>query len=361
MGVARYGWDDIFGYQEIKARAKLLAKQEVDVLIIGETGTGKKLFAEAIHNSSTRNFKPFITVDLPSIPNHLFESELFGHKKGSFTDAREDKIGLIESASTGTIFLDEIGDLSLECQTKLLRLLEEKTIRRIGENFERNVDVRILMATNRNLRDDVSSGKFRADLLFRINKYVLEIPPLRKRAQDFREIAEGVWGRIIKMSTLSDNSSRFKSERLNNFREEEIALLWDYDWPGNIRQLEALLSRVFFYWRESNFKKHRFFLIEEELDNEKIMSNHSEFRRKSDPFEEMTKGRLSFWEVVHKRYLKHEISRDELKDIIIKGLEKSGWSFKRLLTLFNIKKADYKKFLNFLQGQGIKLMDLRQM
>ncbi len=360
MGVARYGWDDIFGYREIKARAKLLAKQEVDVLIVGETGTGKKLFAEAIHNSSTRNFKPFVTVDLPSIPTHLFESELFGHKKGSFTDAREDKIGLIESANLGTVFLDEIGDLSLEGQTKLLRLLEEKTIRRIGENFERNVDVRILMATNRNLRDDVSSGKFRADLLFRINKYILEIPPLRKRAQDFREIAEGVWGRIIKMSTLSDSSSRFKSERLDNFREEEIALLWDYDWPGNIRQLEALLSRVFFYWRESNFKKHRFFLIEEELDNEKIMSDHSEFRRKSDPFEEMTKGRLSFWEVVHKRYLKHEISRDELKDIIIKGLEKSGWSFKRLLTLFNIKAIEYKRFINFLQNQGIKLRDFRR-
>lgn len=360
MGVARYGWDDIFGYQEIKEKAKLLSKQDVDVLIIGETGTGKKLFAEAIHNNSSRKLKPFVTVQLTSIPDHLFESELFGHRKGAFTDAREDKIGLLESANLGTLFFDEIGDLALGCQAKLLRVLEEKKIRKVGENNERDVDIRFLIATNRDLWIDVSGGRFRADLLFRIWKYVLRIPPLRDRRKDFREIVEGLWRRIIRNNKQLILEEKLSCDFLKGFEKEEIALLSDYDFPGNVRQLEALLSRVFFYWKESEFKKSRLHLIKEEMAEGKGLSSQGKSWEKLDPYKEMVLNGLSFWEVVHKKYLNHEISKEELKEIIRKGLDKTGWSFKQLLSLFNIEPSAYKRFLNFLQNQGIKLKDLHR-
>ncbi|MGB9765632.1 MAG: sigma 54-interacting transcriptional regulator [Candidatus Saccharicenans sp.] len=366
MGAARCIWDDIYGYAEIKHQAKLLANHDVDILIIGETGTGKRLFAEAIHNGSSRKDKPFVTIEIPCIPTHLFESELFGHKRGAFTDAREDKVGLIESANSGTVFIDEIGDLPLDCQVKLLRVIEEKAIRRVGENAERKIEVRFIFATNKDLWQCVSGGSFREDLLFRISKHILEIPPLRKRQVDLPEIAEKIWQRIINSNGQNPCSKNILSFPVNSFTREELNILLGYHFPGNVRQLEGLLERVFLLWPSSSFNKARLEIIKAEIESEKnrwAKNKSPDTLNPSDNnfirlFNLMTQEGRSFWEVVHKSYLKHEISREDLKKIIRLGLEKSGWSFKGLLPLFNIREGEYKKFLNFLQGQRIKIREL---
>lgn len=198
VGEATFTWDDIFGYEDVKERAKALARRDEDILLIGESGVGKRLCANAIHNESKRRDKPFLTVEIPSIQASLLESELFGHKKGAFTDAKEDRAGIIESANSGTVFIDEVGDVSLEAQAKLLRVIEEKKLRRIGENFEREVDVRFIFATNKNLWKEVKSGRFRKDFLHRIEKNTLRIPPLRERREEIPIIARGLWERILK-------------------------------------------------------------------------------------------------------------------------------------------------------------------
>lgn len=344
----------------------MLAGQNVDILIVGETGTGKRLFAEAIHNGSPRKEKPFITIEISSIPSHLFESELFGHKKGAFTDAREDKTGLIESANSGTVFLDEIGDLPLDCQVKLLRVIEEKKVRRIGENVERKVDVRFIFATNKDLWQWVSAGSFRQDLLFRIGHYVLEIPPLRKRQKDLLKIAGGIWQKIINDNGQILSSKSFFDFPLKSFTKEEQDILLSYYYPGNMRQLKGLLNRVFLFWRSSSFKKSRLEILKAEVENERNRWEKNQYMIASSSnsdsylrlFNLMAQEGRSFWEVVHRSYIKHEISREDLKKIILLGLEKAGWSFKSLLPLFNIREDEYKKFLNFLQSQGIKIRDL---
>lgn len=367
MWAARFTWDDIYGYEEIKHQAVFLASQDVDILIIGETGTGKRLLAEAIHNGSLRKDKPFVSIQIPSIPTHLFESELFGHKKGSFTDAREDKVGLIESANSGTVFIDEIGDLPLECQVKLLRVIEEKTIRRVGENVERKIEVKFIFATNKDLWQLVTDGKFREDLLFRIAKHVLEIPPLRKKQVDLPEIAEKIWQRISNNSGQVRPKKNFNNSSFDSFTREELNILLSYHFPGNVRQLEGLLERIYMRWHTSSCKKSRLEIMKAEIESEKnrwAKKKHLETLDSGNNsyltlFNLMTQEGRSFWEVVHKSYLKHEISRDDLKKIIRLGLEKSGWSFRSLLPLFNIKEDKYKKFLNFLQAQGIKVRDFK--
>ena len=366
MWAARFGWGDIFGYEEIKLQAKFLASQDTDILIIGETGTGKKLFAEAIHNESSRKEKPFVTIETPSISSHLFESELFRHKKGAFTDAREDKTGLIENAHSGTAFLDEIGDLPLDCQVKLLRVIEEKKIRRVGENIERKVDVRFILATNKDLWQCVSAGAFRQDLLFRIARYVLEIPPLRKRQRDLPEIAWKIWQKIINNDGQILSRKSFFAFPFNSLTADEQDILSSYHYPGNVRELESLLNRVFLFWQSSSFNKPRLEILKAELEKEKNRWGKGQYLEASDSnndgylvlFNFMNQEGRSFWEVVHKSYIKHEISREDLKKIIRLGLEKSGWSFKSLLPLFNIKESQYKRFLNFLNKQKITLKTL---
>jgi transcriptional regulator with GAF, ATPase, and Fis domain len=367
MGAARFGWDDIFGYEEIKLQAKFLASRDVDILIIGETGTGKKLFAEAIHNESPRKKKPFVTIETPSICSHLFESELFGHKKGAFTDAKVDKTGLIEDAHSGTAFFDEIGDLPLDCQVKLLRVIEEKKMRRVGENIERRVDVRFILATNKDLWQCVSSGAFRQDLLFRISRYVLEIPPLRKRQRDLPEIVSKIWQKIINNDGQILSRKSFFAFPFDSLTADEQDILLSYHYPGNVRELESLLNRVFLFWQSSSFKRSRLEILKTEIEKEmnrwkrdkhlEISASHD--RRYLVLFNLMTQEGRSFWEVVHKSYIKHEISKEDLKKIIRLGLEKSGWSFKSLLPLFNVREEEYKKFLNFLQAQGIKIRNFK--
>jgi DNA-binding NtrC family response regulator len=210
---------------------EVFAPTDETILIVGETGTGKDLFAKKIHDLSSRKNNPFVAVNLASISSTLFESELFGHVKGSFTGANNDKVGYFEAANGGTIFLDEIGEIPKELQGKLLRAIQYNEIFRIGSAQSIKLDIRIVAATNRDLADDVSNGKFRADLYYRLNRGYISLPPLRKRGNDVILIAN----HIIKIANKKYNKNIF------GFSREAIAQLRHYYYPGNIRELENII------------------------------------------------------------------------------------------------------------------------
>lgn len=211
-----------------------VAKTTTSVLITGESGVGKELFAEQIHINSPRKNKPFIRINCAALAPSLLESELFGHVKGAYTDASSNRKGRFETADGGTIFLDEIGELPLELQSKLLRVLQEKTIERVGSSETINVDVRIIAATNKNLEQMVQEGKFRNDLYYRLNVVPIRIPPLRNRKEDIEAFAFFF-------------VNKFSAETKKNFigfTEDALKILYDYDWPGNVRELENSIERA---------------------------------------------------------------------------------------------------------------------
>lgn len=235
---AKYSFESIVGnsiqIEEVKYIAKKAARSKTTVLIKGETGTGKELFAHAIHYNSPRSVGPFIPVNCAAIPKDLLEAELFGYEDGAFTGAKQGgKPGKFELADNGTLFLDEIGDLPLEMQAKLLRVLENKEVERIGGTKSKNIDVRIIAATNKDLWKMTLDGEFREDLYYRLNVFMLEIPPLRERKEDIPLIATYLIKKLNKKLGLT----------VESFNQQVKQSLMQYDWPGNIRELANLLER----------------------------------------------------------------------------------------------------------------------
>lgn len=222
------------GMQEIFSQIKKVADLRTAILILGESGTGKELVANAIHHNGSRSQKPFVAVNCGAIPENLLESELFGHVRGAFTDASSDKAGLFEQADGGTLFLDEIGEMPLALQVKLLRVIQEREIRRVGAQEAKKIDVRVISATSRDLPADVSSGRFREDLYFRLNVFCLQLPPLRERIEDIPLLAEHFlkrYGNINENQTLRIDPDAMRS-------------LMAHRWPGNIRELENAIERA---------------------------------------------------------------------------------------------------------------------
>ncbi len=215
-------------------KLELVASDDTSVLILGESGTGKERIAQTIHKLSPRKNKPLVTVNCAALPLTLIESELFGHEKGAFTGANDKRIGKFEQADGGSIFLDEIGELPLEAQVKLLRVLQEKEIERLGGNYTRKINVRIITATNRNLEKEVAEGRFRLDLYYRLNVFPIELPALRQRKED---IAGLVYHFI-------DKYRKKGSSKVTGISSDALNELQDYDWPGNIRELEHLIERT---------------------------------------------------------------------------------------------------------------------
>lgn len=213
---------------------KRIASFKTTVLLVGESGTGKELFAKSIHDNSDRAGKPFIAINCGALPEHLIESELFGHRKGSFTDATKDKKGLFEEASGGTIFLDEIGELPFHLQAKLLRVLQDSCIRPVGGEEQIKVDVRVIAATLRDLEQDAIEGRFRDDLLYRLNVVTLDIPPLRERKEDISDLCDYLIKKLSKKLALKPIP----------LTESTLKTLMEYNWPGNIRELENYLERA---------------------------------------------------------------------------------------------------------------------
>lgn len=227
-----------------------VAKTDVNVLITGENGTGKELIARELHRLSARKEELFIGVDMGSIAENLFESELFGHTKGSFTDAKEDRAGKFEAAHKGTLFLDEMGNLSLQMQAKLLSAIQNKSVVRVGSNKSIDVDIRLISATNCNLEQMVADGLFREDLLYRINTINIEVPPLREREGDILVLAEFF---LKKFAAKYDKQGL----RMNNLAQEK---LMDYSWPGNVRELQHTMERAVIL-SEGNVLKPTDFLL----------------------------------------------------------------------------------------------------
>ncbi len=239
--VQRYAFHNLIGksqgMQEIYSKIEQVADSRTTVLITGESGTGKELVARALHYNSARRERPFIALNCAALPETLIESELFGHEKGSFTDATARRVGQFELANTGTLFLDEIGDLSPVTQAKLLRVIQEREFTRIGGVQSIKVDVRIVAATNKNLDDLVRKGQFREDLYYRINVLALFLPPLRERGEDIPLLARHFL------------EKRLEEERRPQieFGKEALELLTRYSWPGNVRELENFIEQAFIW------------------------------------------------------------------------------------------------------------------
>ena len=209
-------------------------KSNIMVLVTGQSGTGKELVARAIHYNSQRAKKPFVTVNMGAIPDDLIESELFGHEKGAFTDARDRRIGKFEEANEGTVFLDEIGEMDLMMQTKLLRVLQEKEVTRIGSNKSIKLDVRVIAATNRNLVHEVKEGRFREDLFYRLQGFLIHLPPLFERGDDVVLLSKCFLTEFCKENKMPTIA----------LSKEAVKFLLDYKWPGNVRELKAVIERA---------------------------------------------------------------------------------------------------------------------
>lgn len=218
-------------FQQMLARVARVGPSMAAVLLLGESGTGKELLAHAVHEASDRMARPLVAVDCASLPESLFESELFGHERGAFTGAIATRPGLVEAASGGTLFLDEVGDIPLQMQVKLLRLLESGTYRRVGGTDWRRADVRVVSATHRDLRRMVAEGRFREDLYYRLSVFPIRVPPLRQRAQDIPLLAESLLQRL-------------EPRRALRLEPQAVRLLQDHPFPGNVRELRNVLERA---------------------------------------------------------------------------------------------------------------------
>jgi two-component system NtrC family response regulator len=234
----KFGFDRLIGRStaigDVIKLAQKVALTDTTVLLLGETGTGKEIFAEAIHQASNRNTKSFVAVNCSAFTKELLESELFGHKAGSFTGALKDKKGLFEEANGGTIFLDEIGELDHDLQAKLLRVLESQQFLKIGDTKPTQVNVRILAATNRNLQTEIAEGHFRSDLFYRLSVFQITLPPLRERKKDIKLLAEY----FMQYFALK------VKKQINVLSDEFVTKLEAYNWPGNIRELKNIIERA---------------------------------------------------------------------------------------------------------------------
>lgn len=232
-------------HPKIKEVFRIIAKiapSNSTVLIVGESGTGKELISRAIHEGSPRRDKPFIAINCAAIPDTLIESELFGHEKGSFTGADAREIGIFEAADGGTVFLDEIGEMNVAMQAKLLRAIQEKEIRRVGGKVNIGLDVRVVSATNKDLEQEIKKGTFREDLYYRLNVIRVNLPPLRERGSDIKTLAEFFLEKYSKAAGIT----------LDGISKQALKLLMNYTWPGNVRQLESVIERSILM-AESNY------------------------------------------------------------------------------------------------------------
>lgn len=300
---------------------------EEPILLKGETGVGKNHVAERIHQYSGRTGK-FVVVHTPSINENLFESEIFGHRRGSFTDAKSDQKGLVAEADGGTLFFDEITETPLSFQTKLLRFIETKKYRIIGETCERQADVRIVTATNKDLREAIETGEFREDLYFRIHVLEIEIPPLRQRKDDIKTLvnenlhylrgnppAEGFWESVL-----------------------------NYNWPGNVRELFTVLKRAGIMLNGPISGEDIQAIIQQGIYKEYF----DEEVDKTDGVWKEINGGKSFWDVLWPIFIDREVDRYFVKAVLRKAYTISSNSFKEMMAVLNVDEKDYQKFMSLM-------------
>jgi transcriptional regulator with PAS, ATPase and Fis domain len=354
---------------DLKAEIERVARSDAKVLITGETGVGKEVVARAINAASARAQLAYVAVNCAGIPETLLESELFGHVKGSFTGAYRDKPGKLEMANNGTIFLDEIGEMTLRMQGLLLRFLETGEIQKVGaERLGAASNVRVIAATNRNLRDLIAQGQFREDLFYRLNVIHLVVPPLRERREDISLLIEHFLRRYVNGHINANGNGNGNGSGNGNgdtnghhsiVREiapETVAVLREYAWPGNVRELENVIERLVVTGRREVIQVED--LGPEIRTPSQIGMRPRRERRQTvadDLFKKLIEQRESFWTSVYPLYMNREITRSQVRDVVRKGLEEARGNYKIVLRLFNMESSDYKRFLNFLRKHDCQL------
>ncbi|MFQ5740006.1 MAG: sigma 54-interacting transcriptional regulator [Acidobacteriota bacterium] len=326
--------------RKLFGEVRRMAPTGATLLISGETGTGKELVARALHHYSRRSRGPFVPVNCSGFPADLVESELFGYLRGSFTGAICDRRGLFEAASGGTLFLDEVASMPIEAQSRLLRVLEEKAIRRIGEHRERPVDVRMVAATNQPLERLVREGSFRADLYHRLNVYQIVVPPLRQRASDIPLLAQHF---LEELSREEGTEKKMTSDALSN--------LLDYPFPGNVRELRNVIESAYHLSPGSTLTLRE---VSNRLVAEPTAGSQAN-RRAEGLVEALALGRASFWDDVKEPFLERELCRADVRAVVSSGLAASGGSYRRLVEYFHLPARDYKRLLTFLSHHGCKV------
>lgn len=328
--------------EDIAAAARCDAK----VLITGESGAGKEIAARLIHEQSTRRTGPYLAINCAAIADTLLESELFGHVRGSFTDAWRDRMGLLDAAHGGTLLMDEIGDMSLRMQGLLLRFLETGELQRVGEDrVLRRRDVRVIAATNANLTSSIASGRFRSDLYYRLNVISIVVPPLRDRRDDIPILVEAF---------IAEES---RSHRLPPpvVSAEAMARLMEHSWDGNVRELRNVIERLV-------LKRPGLTIGVEDLPAEVAHAHASNAHvvahlhaagsrpRTADALlNRMLIERMSFWAAVYDPFMAHDLTRDDVMRLVRVGLERSRGSMPLLLQLFNMDMSELDRFLRFLR------------
>jgi transcriptional regulator with PAS, ATPase and Fis domain len=391
---------------ELKSEVERVSRSDAKVLITGESGSGKEVVARAINDASSRE-KSFVAVNCAGIPETLLESELFGHVKGSFTGAYRDKPGKLEMADHGTIFLDEIGEMTLRMQGLLLRFLETGEIQKVGaERTVRATDVRVMSATNRSLRELIQQGLFREDLFYRINVIHIEVPPLRERREDIPPLLDFFLARFTgarstafpaapQVPGLDELEAEARSLHAQGYAIgngggtaqgnggsvgfengvggqspirgvnshspvraiSKLAMdaLCEYSWPGNVRQVENVVERLVVTGRREVV------LVEDlpaEIRTPVATGRQGRERRRTvadDLFKKLVEERESFWDAVYPLYMNRDITRANVRDLVHKGLEEARGNYKIVLRLFNMESTDYKRFLNFLRKHECQL------
>ena len=331
--------------QQSLRRLVRFATADSPVLITGETGTGKELFARALYLMSSRRRRPFLSVNCAQyLGDQLVASELFGHKRGSFTGAVSDHRGVFEDANEGVVFLDEIGDLPPAGQAMLLRVVSEGEIVPVGGTRGKRVDVRVVAATNRSLGQMVAKGTFRRDLYYRLRCLRVAVPPLRERGDDWRLIAEHF------LQVLGQASDTVKV-----LSGEAVRTLAKHSWPGNVREVRGCVETGFYlsetakihtvdFWESLEHDARANALGAVPLVDAKVYCDR------------LTRGEVDFWELIHSSFMDREINRTQVRAMIAEGLRRSLGSYKGTAELFGVKPEQYLKFMDFLRHHRLKPM-----
>ena len=341
MGALRFlGESDIA--RALEHEVATAARSDAKVLLTGESGVGKEIAGQLIHALSSRARGPMITINCAGVPDSLLESELFGHMRGSFTDAYRDQRGWLEQADGGTVFMDEIGEMSLRMQALLLRFFESGEIQRVGSDRRATrVNVRLVAATNRNLLERIAANEFREDLYYRLNVIHIEIPPLRTRRDDIPAFIAhfvNVYAQVHGKAPMAVDAAALQA-------------LQAYQWPGNVRELKNLMERTVVRARKSVIE-----LVDLPQEVVHAASPAGTFGgrvthvdRASYALDRMTRHGDDFWSAVHGPFMAHDLTREELRNIVSLGLTQTKGSYRLLVEMFNMPQSDYRRFLSFLR------------
>ena len=330
--------------QSIEEEIEHAARSNAKVLITGESGVGKEIVARLIHQRSRRNSGPLVTINCAGFPDSLLETEMFGHVKGSFTDAHRDKVGYLERAHGGTIFMDEVGEMSLRMQAMMLRFLETGEIQRVGSDRRLpTVDVRVITATHRKLLDHIADKTFREDLYYRLNVIHIAVPALRERREDIPLLVSHF---LRQMAT---------SHRLDLplVTDDALDSLMAYAWPGNVRELKNVMERVVLRCRDGRID-YTALPTEIRQGRSTKPATSVSVRVEAVPvhevlFDRIINGKESFWAAVYEPFMARDLTRHDVREVVRLGLKHTLGNYKLLVTCFNMPATDYKRFLNFLR------------